>query len=79
MVAVVGLGTQDSEQQAVDFVNEFQIESAMMLWDRGFSSWAHYRIAGQPAAILVGPRGEPIAGWQGGFPPDQVLELVEAQ
>jgi len=50
-----------------------------MLWDRGFASWGYYGITGQPSAVLLQPGGEPIAGWSGGFPPDEVLRLAQSQ
>ncbi len=47
-----------------------------MLWDPSFDSWAVYGVQGQPAAILLRPSGEPVTGWIGAFPPDEVLELA---
>lgn len=47
-----------------------------MLWDPSFDSWAVYGIQSQPSAILLKAGGEPITGWLGPFPPDDVLELA---
>ena len=49
-----------------------------MYWDETFESWTTFGIASQPAAILLSPEGEPLAGWLGGFPEDEVLQLAAA-
>ncbi len=47
-----------------------------MVWDESFTSWSYYGVRGQPTAILVDPTGQPITGWSGAFPEDEVLELA---
>ncbi len=47
-----------------------------MYWDETFESWVALGITGQPAAILVSADGEPLGGWRGMFPIDEVLELA---
>lgn len=73
---MIGLGTQDSGDQAADFVETYSTYSFPMYWDETFESWAVFGIASQPAAILLSADGEPLAGWLGNFPMDEVLELA---
>lgn len=73
---MIGLGTQDSAEEAADFVRDYSTYSFPMYWDETFESWTVFGIAGQPAAWLIAPDGEPIAGWRGMFPIDEVLELA---
>jgi len=75
-VRVVGMGSQDNLELAGDFLAVTGVETPLMLWDRGFDSWAYYGVTGQPIAILVEPDGTPIQGWRGAFDPDEVLELA---
>lgn len=77
-LAVVGLGAQDSEEMAQDFVAEHQLETPRMLYDPSFESWEHFGINGQPAAILFDREGVAQAGWFGPFPEDEVMRRVRA-
>ncbi len=49
-----------------------------MYWDETFESWAAFGIASQPAAVLLSADGEPLGGWSGRFPEDEVLRLATA-
>jgi len=73
---VIGLGTQDSGSEAADFVENYETYSFPMYWDETFESWAAFGIASQPAAVLLSPDGEPLGGWLGRFPEDEVLQLA---
>jgi len=73
---VVGLGTQDSLGEAEDFTNEFGTQSFTMLWDESFQTWQEIGITSQPSAVLLSADGEPITGWIGPFPEDEVLQLA---
>jgi hypothetical protein len=75
-VEVIGLGTLDSLGEAEDFIDDYGTTSFTMLWDETFESWQHYGVASQPAAELLSPDGEIIAGWLGAFPEDEVLQLA---
>lgn len=46
-----------------------------MLWDESFQSWMMLGVTSQPAAVLLAPDGEALAGWLGAYPEDEVLEL----
>ena len=70
------MGAQDSGGEAADFVNDYGTFSVPMYWDETFESWTALGVSSQPTAILLSPEGEPLAGWRGRFPEDEVLELA---
>jgi hypothetical protein len=72
----VGLGTQDTLDEAEDFSNNFGTESFTMLWDESYETWQEIGITSQPSAVLLAADGTPIAGWVGPFPQDEVLSLA---
>jgi hypothetical protein len=48
-----------------------------MYWDETFVSWEVFGIRSQPAAAMLSPDGEVLAGWLGGFDEADVLRLAE--
>ncbi|MDW3215080.1 MAG: hypothetical protein R8G01_13840 [Ilumatobacteraceae bacterium] len=76
MVEVIGLGTQDSAEEAAEFVERGGTHSFPMYWDETFESWEAFGIASQPAAALLAPDGELLAGWLGAFDQDEVLRIA---
>jgi len=75
-VRVIGLGTQDSADEAAEFVESYDTYSFPMYWDETFQSWASFGVQSQPAAALLAPDGSVLGSWFGAFPPDEVLSLV---
>ena len=73
---MIGLGTQDTGSDAVDFVEQYETYSFPMYWDETFESWLAFGVTSQPAAALLSPTGELLGGWLGMFPIDDVLELA---
>ncbi len=73
---VIGLGTKDDGEYAVDFVNDTKTYSFPMYWDDTFESWVAFGVASQPAATLLSPTGEVLGAWRGMFPIDEVLALA---
>ena len=61
---------------AVDFVERGGTYSFPMYWDETFVSWDQFGISSQPAAAMLSPDGEVLAGWLGGFDEDEVLRLA---
>ena len=72
------MGAQDSFSFAQSFQDSTGASSFPMIWDENFSTWAYYGVASQPTVILVDSTGNPIGGWRGGIPEDDVLELIGA-
>ena len=77
MLQVVGLGTQDSLDDAFAFVDNYGTTSFPMLWDPTFDSWAALGVTGQPAAMLMTSDGRIVEAWSGAIPETQVLDLVD--
>jgi hypothetical protein len=77
-VRVIGLGTKDDAEYAVDFVTETGTYSFPMYWDETRSAWVPFEIVNQPAAVLLSPTGEVIESWNSMFPVDKILELAAA-
>lgn len=73
---MIGLGTQDDPDLAVDFVERGGTHSFPMHWDETFLSWDVFGTRSQPAAALLGPDGKVLTGWLGPFPEDDVLRLA---
>ena len=73
---MIGLGTQDTAEEAAEFVRSTGTVSFPMYWDETFESWAAFGVRGQPAAALLSPTGEILGGWIGRFDIDEVLELA---
>ena len=74
---MIGLGTKDDGDYAVDFVNDTQTYSFPMYWDDTSSSWVTFDVVYQPAAVLLTPDGEVIESWSSMFPVEEVLSLAQ--
>ncbi len=73
---MVGLGTQDSLPEAVQFIEDTGVKSVRMLWDASSKSWRSFGVAGQPAWVVLSPQGQELDTWFGGFDEDRVLKLA---
>lgn len=74
---IIGLGTQDSADMARDFVERGGTHSFPVYWDETFVSWEVFGIRSQPAAAMLSPDGEVLAGWLGAFDEAEVLRLAD--
>ena len=75
---MIGLGAQDTYQEALDFVEKYGTKSFRMLYDESFESWDQLGIRGQPIAILFDTEGRGQNIWYGPFDEAEVLELAAA-
>ena len=73
---MIGFGTQDTRQDAIDFVGEFGTSSFTMLWDESFVSWTEFGITGQPTFVLLAPDGTELGRWRGPLAEDEILSLA---
>lgn len=73
---MIGLGTQDNTDLAIDFIEKGGTVSFPMYWDETFISWQTFGIRSQPAAALLSPDGEVLGGWLGAFDEAEVLRLI---
>jgi hypothetical protein len=75
---VIGLGTKDDPDYAVDFITATGTYSFPMYWDDTSSAWTPFGIVVQPAAVLLSPTGEVVKSWPGVFDADKVLSELAA-
>jgi hypothetical protein len=75
---VIGLGTQNDGDYALDFVTATGTYSFPMYWDDTSSAWASFDVVLQPAAVLLSPDGEVLERWGGMFDVDTVLAHAAA-
>lgn len=73
----MGLGAQDTHQEALEFVDNYGTTSFRMLYDESFESWAQLGIRGQPISILFDTEGRGHTIWYGPFDEAEVVELAE--
>jgi len=76
-IKVVGIGTQDDQEYAQEFLKTTGVNTPQMLWDDSFESWRVMGITAQPTWVLVRGDGSLITGWVGGFPEQQILSAIE--
>lgn len=75
-ITVIGLGTQDDEQQAKDFVAEHGLKTPRMLYDESFASWQQLGIRSQPGAMIFDAKGVSRYTWVGAFDEAEALEVA---
>ena len=75
-MTVIGLGAQDTYQEALDFVEAYGTNSFRRLYDESFESWDERGIRGQPMAILFDTEGRGQTIWYGPFDETEVLDLA---
>lgn len=72
---MIGLGAQDSYDEALEFVETYGTTSFRMLYDSSFESWRALGVRGQPTSILFDADGRGQFIWYGPFNQDEVLDL----
>jgi len=77
-LTVVGLGTQDSLEEAEAFVADHGL-TIRMLWDGTYQSWAELGVSLQPSAMLLSPDGQLLEKWLGPIPEDEVVALAAGE
>lgn len=76
---MIGLGTKDDPDYAVDFITSTGTYSFPMFWDATSSAWTPFGVVMQPATVLLSPTGQVVKTWPGVFNADEVLnELASA-
>ena len=77
-MTLIGLGAQDSLEEAHESVEKYGTTSFRMLYDASLESWAALGVRGQPTAILFDSEGRGQFIWYGPFGEDDVLEKAAA-
>ncbi len=75
-MTLVGLGAQDTLEEAHEFVEKYGTTSFRMLYDASLESWSALGVRGQPTAILFDTDGRGQFVWFGPFDEDEVLDMV---
>lgn len=78
-LAVIGLGTRDSVEDARAFVAEYGPRSIPMVWDASRRSREQLKIPYQPAAVLFDARGRVLKRWFGRFDEEEVVALARGE
>jgi thiol-disulfide isomerase/thioredoxin len=74
---VVAIGGRDELANAPEFAARHGLATPTMLFDESMQVWEHYRIPGQPAAVLLDRTGRERQRWLGPFDPNLALEAAE--
>jgi thiol-disulfide isomerase/thioredoxin len=77
-LAVVAIGGRDELANGPAFVARHELTTPTLLFDESMQVWEHYRIPGQPGAILLDREGRERGRWLGAFDPNLALEAAEA-
>jgi thiol-disulfide isomerase/thioredoxin len=73
---VVAIGGRDEAANGPAFVAQHALKTPTVLFDESMASWEHYRIVGQPGAVLLDRDGH--ARWSGPMDNAEVLAAARA-
>jgi peroxiredoxin len=73
---VVAIGGRDDLANAPAFVEQHGMTAPTMLFDETMQVWEHYRIPGQPGAILLDTDGVERGRWLGAFDTNLAVEAA---
>lgn len=76
-INVVAIGGRDDLTNGPDFVSRHGLTAPTLLFDESMQVWEHYRIPGQPAAILLDTEGRERGRWIGAFDPNLAVEAAK--
>ena len=74
---VVAIGGRDDLANGPAFVERHGLTGPTLLFDESMQVWEHYRIPGQPGAILLDREGRERGRWLGAFDPNLALQAAE--
>ena len=64
---MIGLGSQDDFDQAVDFLGDTGVETPQMLWDPTFQTWLTLGVSVNSQMIMLTPEAEAASNLFYGF------------
>jgi thiol-disulfide isomerase/thioredoxin len=73
---VVAIGGRDELANGPAFVERHGLTAPTVLFDEAMTSWEHYRIPGQPGAVLIDTDGVERARWHGAFDTQLALDAA---
>ncbi len=62
-VAVLGIGAQDSLEQAKGFIGDTSTDGLDMIWDASGKTWLHWKVTNQPTVIVLDKDGKVVKTW----------------
>ena len=77
-LSVVAIGGRDQLANAPAFVERHGLTAPTLLFDESMQVWEHYRIPGQPGAILLDREGVERGRWLGAFDTDLAVRAAQA-
>ena len=75
---VVAIGGRDDIANGPEFVDRHGLTGPTLLFDETMQVWEHYRIPGQPGAILLDTDGVERGRWLGAFDTNLAVEAARA-
>lgn len=73
---VVAIGGRDDIANGPEFVDRHGLTGPTLLFDETMQVWEHYRLPGQPGAILLDREGIERGRWLGAFDTDLAVEAA---
>jgi thiol-disulfide isomerase/thioredoxin len=72
-LTIVGVGAQDTLEQAYRFLDDTSTQDLTMVWDQSGRSWVHHDVTSQPTVIVLDADGQVAGRWYRDFDPDGIL------
>ncbi len=72
-IQILGLGAQDSLEEAYGFLDDTGTHDLRMVWDATGQSWIHHGVTSQPTIIVLGADGQVAGEWYRDFDADGIL------
>lgn len=72
-IDLLGLGAQDTLDEAYGFLDDTGTHDLTMVWDRSGQSWIHHGVTSQPTVIVLDASGEVAGTWFRDFDVDGIL------
>ena len=72
-IDVLGLGAQDSLDEAYGFLDDTDTHDLTMVWDESGQSWIHHGVTSQPTIVVLGADGQVAGQWYRDFDVDGIL------
>ena len=75
---MIGLGTQDDFELAIDFLDRTGVQTPTMLWDPSFSTWRAFGVQANSQMMILSADLSQGSGLTYGFDEGQRAAILEA-
>lgn len=72
-IDVLGLGAQDSLDEAYGFLDDTSTHDLTMVWDQSGQSWIHHDVTSQPTVVVLDADGQVAGRWYREFDEAAIL------